>query len=254
MSEEIELTLLKEIEQLKTKILNMEGIEENKIPTYQFSKISMPQLKKLVNIKQKSSGNYFDTWFNNKNIVDNDTNLFFQELIDNNKELINAYNEEDLKIKFLAPLLNKVKFTSTKNEFRDFYELPLLYKTDEFILNGTTDFVVSKGLFESEKPYFFIQEFKKGQTNAYPESQLLAELVTATELNGWDNIKGAYVVGASWYFVILKRLKKHTYHYFVSQSFDSTKIQDLQNIYTNLLFIKNEITQIIEKEELLSTS
>ena len=78
----------------------------------------------------------------------------------------------------------------------------MTYKTDKFILNGTTDFVVSKGLIDSEKPYFFIQEFKKGQANGYPEAQLLAELVSAVELNDWDTIKGAYIVGASWYFVI----------------------------------------------------
>ncbi len=246
MSEELEATLLREIEELKRKVNILEGIDENAIPVYQYSKIKINELKKLVDLRQKISDRHFDTWFDNTCVVNDSTILFFQALIEDNRELINAYNEEDLKIKFLAPLLNRVQFKSTENEFRDFYELPMTYKTEKFILSGTTDFVVSKGLFVSEKPYFFIQEFKKGQTDGYPESQLLAELISAVELNSWDTIKGAYIVGAIWHFVILERLEKHKYHYFVSQNFDSTKIEDLKDIYRNLLFVKHEIIEKIE--------
>lgn len=251
MSEEIEQKLLKEIEKLQKEVEELKGIkpnEKNRVVTYQYSKIRINELKELVDIKQKITNNYFDNWFNNDIIIDDKTIEFFQELINDNKELINAYNEEDLKIKFLAPLLNKVEFKSIENEFRDFYELPMKYETEDFIFNGTTDFVVSKGLFTSEKPYFFIQEFKKGQTDGYPESQLLAELISAVELNNWDNIKGAYIVGAIWHFVILERLEKHKYNYFVSQNFDSTKIKDLEDIYKNLLFVKDEISIKIQEE------
>lgn len=253
MSEEIEQKLLSQIEQLQKEMRELKGVDENQIPTYTFSKVTHEILKKLVDIKQKMSNDHFVDWFSNKIVVDEEKHKFFQELIDDNKELINSYNEEDLKIKFLAPLLNKVQFKSTKNEFRDFYELPMTYKTDKFILNGTTDFVVSKGLFVADNPYFFIQEFKKGQTEGYPESQLLAELISAVELNNWDTIKGAYIVGAIWHFVILERLEKHKYNYFVSQNFDSTKIDDLENIYKNLLFVKNEIVEKIEKEKVITT-
>jgi len=249
MKTKFEQKLLKQIEQLQKEMRELKGVNEEQIPTYTFSKVTHNILKELVDIKQKSAGDNFDNWFNNEILINKTLIDFFQELIDDNKELMNSYNEEDLKIKFLAPLLNKVQFKSTVKEFRDFYELPMTYKTDKFILNGTTDFVVSKGLFTSEKPYFFIQEFKKGQTDGYPESQLLAELISAVELNNWDNIKGAYIVGAIWYFVILKRLEKHRYNYFVSQSFDSTKVDDLQAIYKNLIFVKNEILDKIEKED-----
>jgi hypothetical protein len=64
-------------------------------------------------------------------------------------------------------------------------------------------------------------------------------------------IKGAYIVGAIWNFVVLEKIGKDAYEYFVSQNFDSTKIGDLQDIYKNLLFIKDEIIQKIEKENAL---
>ena len=127
-------------------------------------------------------------------------------------------------------------------------EIFISYKTDKFIFNGTTDFVVSKGLFESEKPYFFIQEFKKGQTDGYPEPQLLAELIAGVELNNETVIKGAYIVGAIWNFVILEKLGKDTYQYYVSENYDSTKIDDLKGIYKNLMFVKEEIIAKIEEE------
>jgi len=50
-----------------------------------------------------------------------------------------------------------------------------------------------------------------------------------------------------WHFVILKRAKLHKYSYFVSKSFNSTNIDDLKDIYKNLLFIKNEITKATQR-------
>jgi hypothetical protein len=124
---------------------------------------------------------------------------------------------------------------------RDFYELSLRYETEDFIFGGTTDFVVSSGLVKSKTPYFFIQEFKGSEEYGNPRPQLLAELISAVELNHWNKIKGAYIIGAMWHFVILEKLEKNKYQYFVSQNFDSMRLDDLKSIYTHLLCVKNEI-------------
>lgn len=108
------------------------------------------------------------------------------------------------------------------------------------------DFVVSKGLLESKKPYFFIQEFKRSEEYGNPRPQLLAELISAIELNDWKFIKGAYIIGGNWHFAILEKLDLHKYQYFISQNFDSTKIYDLKSIYKNLLFVKNEILNMVD--------
>ena len=52
------------------------------------------------------------------------------------------------------------------------------------------------------------------------------------------------VFGAIWNFVILEKLSKNNYQYFVSQNFDSTKIEDLKDIYKNLIFVKEEIIEM----------
>ena len=48
-------------------------------------------------------------------------------------------------------------------------------------------------------------------------------------------------MGAIWNFVILEKLSKNHYQYFISQNFDSTKIEDLKEIYKILSFVKHEI-------------
>jgi hypothetical protein len=220
---------------------------ENQIPVYKYSKIKDIDLRNLVDIEENLDTQIFNTWINNDFTISNEIECFLIELIQNHGVLIKSYNEEELKVKFLALILYKVDFKSIENNFRDFYELQMTYKTNKFIFSGTADFVVSKGIVYSQKPYFFIQEFKKGEEYSNPRPQLLAELISAVELNDFKTIKGAYIVGAIWNFVILEKLAENKYQYFVSENFDSTKIEDLKKIYKNLLFVKDEIINMIQE-------
>jgi hypothetical protein len=247
MNSEIELKQLKkEIKELKKQVALLKGEDENQIPTYQYSKIRDIELKKLFDIERNLDNSIFDEWFLNQIEIDNSTELFLKDLIEENKSLIEVYDEEDLKINFVAPILNKVKFKSFEKKIRDFYELQMCYQTNQFKLSGTVDFVVSEGLVESKKPYFFIQEFKRNEEYGNPRPQLLAELISAVELNNWKLIKGAYIIGGIWHFAILEKLDTNKYQYFISQNFDSAKIGDLCDIYKNLLFVKNEILAMVD--------
>jgi hypothetical protein len=60
-------------------------------------------------------------------------------------------------------------------------------------------------------------------------------------------MKGAYIVGAVWHFVILEKLGPNKYQYFISKLFNATNIEDLKSIYQNLLFVKNEIIEITKE-------
>ncbi|MDQ7046591.1 MAG: hypothetical protein Q9M39_02865 [Sulfurovum sp.] len=239
---------LERIEQLEKEIRELKGLDIDNIPTYSFSKIRDKELKEFLSIKKAMRSNIFDNWFDNTIEINEIIEYFLIELIEENKLFIDSYNEEDLKVHFIIPLLNKVRFKSIEHNFRDFYENKIVYKTDKFIFSGTTDFVVAKGLFETEKPYFFIQEFKQAEHFSNPRPQLLAELVSAVELNNEISIRGAYIVGAIWNFVILEKLGKDKYQYFVSENFDSSKIGDLKGIYRNLVFVKEEIIERVKRE------
>jgi len=146
-------------------------------------------------------------------------------------------------------LINKVNFLMMEEEIRGFYDAPLTYKTDKFIFIGESDFMISSGIQRAKKPYFFIQEFKKGIKPTNPRPQLLAEMISAIELNKTKIMKGAFIIGADWYFVILEKLEVGKYQYFVSQKFNSTKIDELKGIYRNLKFVKNEIIEMVRQEK-----
>ena len=246
MNGELESQLWREIEELKKKVKLLEGKDATQLPTYQYSKIRDADLSALFAIEQNLNAQRFDEWFNTPIGIGPLIIDFLKELLEDNKLLIDRYSEEDLKVNFIAPLLNKVRFKSFEKKVRDFYELPMQYKTDRFIFNGTADFVVAEGLVESIKPYFFIQKFKRSEEYSNPRPQLLAELISAIELNKWAEIKGAYVIGGNWHFVILEKLKSETYQYFISQNFDSTKLDDLARIYKCLVCIKHEIFAMID--------
>jgi len=240
MNHVLEQQLLQEIEQLKQQVNALEAKQESGVVVYQYSKIRDCDLEAVVEIERRLELSVFNDWFH-ADIQFSHLNVFFEALIRDNAPLIESYSEEDLKVNVLVPILNQVHFKSYQHEFRDFYELPLRYSTPEFIFNGTTDFVVSAGLIKSKKPYFFIQEFKRSEEYGNPRPQLLAELISAVELNQWQEIKGAYVIGANWYFVILKRLALHKYQYYVSEQFNSMRLDDLQLIYKHLLYIKQYV-------------
>ncbi len=221
--------------------------KELKTPIFLYSKMTMEILNSIVNIEKEYNKHRLDEWFNFEIKIDKESEIFLLELLERNEFLLKSYNEEELKMKFLSLILNRVNFQTIQKRVRDFYEAKLTYKSENFILTGTTDYLVSKGLEYVQKPYFFIQEFKKSIENSDPEPQLLAELISAVELNNAHFMRGAYIIGENWYFVILDRVTKHNYKYYVSSSFNATKIEDLKAIYKNLLYVKNEIMELEAK-------
>lgn len=248
MTRDREAQLVQEIEALKQKVAALAGSDEPHVPTYQYSKIRDRDLTFLFDIERNIERGRFDDWFNTPITIEPVTEAFLAELLEDTTLLIDSYGEEDLKINFIGPLLKHVRFTSYEKRIREFYEVPMTYATDHFIFNGTVDFVVAEGLIESKRPYFFIQEFKRSEEYGNPRPQLLAEMISALELNGWSVIKGAYIIGGSWRFVIVEKLAHECYQYFLSQNFDATKIEDLTQIYKHLVCVKHEILNRVDQE------
>jgi hypothetical protein len=239
---------LKRIEELEREIQRLKGLSRSKVPTYSFSQMTDAKLKLCVTIHRKFDKSRFKDWFNSHYNISKEDSLFLDNLLESYGEFLDGFKEESLKALFIIPILNRVNFFLREYECAGLYEERLTYETEKFIFNGTTDFIVGKGLEELEKPYFFIQEFKRNEENSFPRVQLLAELISAVEINSWKTIRGAYIKGAIWNFVILEKLEKDSYQYFVSQNFDSSKIADLRDIFKNLLFIKNEIIDMMERD------
>jgi hypothetical protein len=148
---------------------------------------------------------------------------------------------------FITPILDRINFFLINKKhinqtIRPFLEQVLTYENKNFIFNGRFDFAIARGDIYPESPYFFIQEFKQSE-DTNPRPQLLAEMISAVEINNTNRIRGAFIIGQYWTFVTLHKIKEDTYEYYFSESYNSMKIEELKDIYRLLLFVKYEIKE-----------
>ncbi len=204
-----------------------------------FNTINFNQLKKIVNIQEVDFEEKFNDWFNFSYLISDEETYFLKNLISKNKFFISSFSEDELKAEFLIPLLNRVSFWV--NNKRAWYSRPLSAKINNVEIGGFADFMVACGDENPEKPYFFIQEFKREGKTVHPKNQLLAEMIVATELNKTIFFCGAYITGREWHFVILEKNVDNSFQYYISRTFDSMYFPNLSQIFINLQFIKESL-------------
>ncbi len=241
---ELEKQQAQEIQELR-KLLGFKTRDKSQA----FSDLTMYDLEDLVDIDKNFNNEIFNSWFDNTLEIDKNKIEFLENILDKYGQVLERYNEDTLKVVFIGAIIEEVGFFNKELRIGNFYHKNLSYKNDKINFNGYCDFYVAKGLEYPKSPYFFIQEYKPSKGGGDPEPQLLAELICAVELNNWNTIKGCYIIGAIWNFVILEKLDENQYQYFVSANFDSTKIEDLKDIFKNLLFVKNEIIEMVKNDK-----
>ena len=212
--------------------------------TLSFGNATLEKLMEVVTIKQVINPDKFRKWFDYKYEINDNEETFLKELIEINIIFLPTYNEKNLIVKFIGPVLNKIKFY-TEN-VKEWYGYKLECELNGYILKGEPDFMLASGLTLPEKAYFFLQEYKRTEHKLpFPEYQVLAGMLTAMTLNKTNLIRGSYLIGRYWNFVILEKLENGNYEYFVSKGFDCLDIDSLKQIYVNLKAVKSMI-----KEEL----
>jgi len=118
---------------------------------------------------------------------------------------IYAWNEDELKMNFIAPLLSIVDFES--EAYHVFTERRLTAPYNDAELWGDVDFLISQGVYAPERPFFFIHEYKREDepSNSSPLGQLMVTMVAAQILNQDDSpLYGVYIRGRNWIFAILQ--------------------------------------------------
>ncbi|OQW92798.1 MAG: hypothetical protein BWK78_00495 [Thiotrichaceae bacterium IS1] len=203
-----------------------------------FSKIKFDELNQVVRLVGIPDiyDTQFQEWFSYPYTLSEAELRFLERLLNQHKLYVSTYSEEELKAKLLIPILNSIDFMF--ENVRDWYERPLKAVINGIEIGGYVDFMVAKGIKEPQRPYFFIQEFKKSKSEIDPEDQLLAELLVAITLNQTTVVRGAYIMGKAWSFVILEKQSNDQYKYYVSKIFDNTWFEDLKQIYINLQAVK----------------
>ncbi len=146
-----------------------------------------------------------------------------------------TWNEEELKVKFIGPLLNLVDYDEAT--YQAFLERDLRGTVGEILVSGVVDLIIAEGRFAPKKPFFCLHEYKKERTPTNdPLGQLLIAMLVARQLNDSPHpLYGAYIVGRNWFFVVLERQE-----YAVSLAYDATQA-DINDIFTILKNIKTII-------------
>jgi hypothetical protein len=150
-----------------------------------------------------------------------------ERLIDN----VDAWNEDELKMFFIAPLLSQMPLEI--DDFKPFTQRTLSAKFPELDLevSGKVEFVIARGKQRPKQPYFFLHEYKQERRRQNdPLGQLLISMVAARQTNEKKTpLFGCFVVGRDWFFVVLD---EQTYG--VSLAFDATKTHELHQIVAML--------------------
>jgi hypothetical protein len=145
---------------------------------------------------------------------------------DNLLRRVNSWNEETLKMKFIAFILDMVQYDSATWE--GIFETEMSATIDGHSLKVITDFTVAK-VFEDliERPYFYFHEYKAAKKKSKdPIAQVLLAMLIAQEKNqDGKPIYGCHVIGENWYFMVM-----HGRDYAIASSLDSTSKEDLQTI------------------------
>lgn len=149
------------------------------------------------------------------------------------------WNEEELKIRFIGGVFAIAKI-DVEDKIKVFYERPLSALVQGQQLAVVSDCLVATPLkFNTpNKPYFFLQEYKKGRGEAKdPEAQMLLAMLIAQEKNQDDlPLYGSYVIGNTFYFTTLVGKD-----YCSSRLYDAAEASDLLQIVHSLRKLKDLI-------------
>jgi hypothetical protein len=146
---------------------------------------------------------------------------------------IDYWNEEELKMNFIGPLMDIVDLNGAN--YRTFYDRPVSVTVNDVKLYGKLDGVVANGFQEPETPYFCLHEYKQeNNREGDPKGQLLAGMLAVQALNNTEQpIFGCSVLARGWYFVLLQGK-----NYGMSDVYAATHQDDLLQIFSLLRYVK----------------
>jgi hypothetical protein len=158
----------------------------------------------------------------------NDGEQYLYNLITLNlSKQIAGWNEEMLKMNFIAQILILGHLRET-DQYKTYYENTIEATIDGYFLKTKVDMMIAKGILErAETPYFYFQEYKKVKD---PKGDVTAQLLEAFLISNERNknnkpIYGCTVSGKYWEFMVMENKT-----YCLSKSYDCTENEDLIKI------------------------
>lgn len=208
-----------------------------------FSQWSIEDAVEEFGLTVDYTGKGIEYWIDNHETVSKDEAdklaLLRAELINH----VTLWNELELEIFFISPLLAMVNLKEVG--VQSFIEREIKAVIDDWQVGGEVDWIVAKGFGKPKAPFFCLKEFKKAKNSSNdPEGQLVVSMLAAQELNKklYPNsdfpVYGAYLLGRDWTFCVLKDR-----HFIQSLPLFPTDENSLKKILTILKELKNIIKQ-----------
>lgn len=181
-------------------------------------------------------------WQAHEEPIDEETGRYLERLRQELIRTVDMFNEAELKVYFIGPLLTLVPFRTEQR--RPFLDRPMSFLYGEGQqAAGRVDWMLAEGRQEPRQPFFFLHEYKKEpEAQGDPLGQLLIAMVGAQQQNERAfPVLGSYVVRRSWFFVLLDRSE-----YAVSLGLDATR-PDLKGIYHMLHFARRHVASTVAR-------
>jgi hypothetical protein len=223
------------------KEIDMEHIEEKeKLNHYDHFEVL-----ERFNIEKNEFCETLDDWMNATDVLDDFEQRLLSEVIKDIKRAGRDWNEEELKMNFIALVFFVAKMNVPK-VMQVFYERKLSGEVDGVPISVKVDGMIASptNANRPKMPYFFLQEFKRSLGDDHdPEGQMLAAMLLAQEINkDGKPIYGCWLQGKFWNFTTL--IKRN---YCVSKTYDASNMEDLYQIVFILRKLKNLILNREEK-------
>ena len=141
------------------------------------------------------------------------------------RKRVNGWNEEKLKMKFIAFIIDLVNYDT--DDLEGVFDAELKGTVQGKKLSVITDYALSKYAFDlKEQPYFYFHEYKPRKKSKDPVAQLLLAMLIAQEKNEIQRpLYGCAVVGELWYFMVLDNKT-----YSISDGYLASNADGLQTI------------------------
>ena len=190
--------------------------------------IDLALLAETYNIQRLGICKHLNEWLSGEYELSSFEKALFDNTFSKNKDDINYFNEEELKMHLISPLFIIADINIDK-KVKTFYERPLKAVIKDYSLSVICDCMIATPLpfNKPKRPYFFLQEYKKGKgDDKDPEAQMLAAMLISQHLND-DGLPlyGGYIIGSHWYFTTLVGQE-----YCSSRDFDADDEKDLLQI------------------------
>jgi hypothetical protein len=199
-----------------------------------FSHWKREEIEDVFLLTEVEELNVLNEWIAYRCDILNHENQQLTKLSDRLKKHVIDWNEEELKIQFIALLFDLVDYNQKNSQA--FFERTFEVEINNDMLKVSVDCVIAEGKRSPKIPFFCLHEYKREiDSSSDPLGQVLIAMVAAQFINqDPEPVYGVYIVGRLWHFLVL-----HEKKYCLNLALDATKKNDIESIFFMLRYIKN---------------